>query len=166
MSLLNTIRKSENIRKIFGKRELVIIEKQIKGVRLKPSEKTRLSRDIRKKFEAVKEIAQYVNEFDLKHGKEIKDTIKEVREVILESKYLPDIEKIILFGSVAENQITLSSDIDIAVVFKKEPENATRFRLDILKKISDKVDIQVYNSLPKKVREEIDKKGKLVWKRE
>ena len=71
-----------------------------------------------------------------------------------------------MFGSVAENQITLSSDIDIAVVFKKEPENATRFRLDILKKISDKVDIQVYNSLPKKVREEIDKKGKLVWKRE
>ena len=53
MRLLNTLKKDKNIRRIFGERELVIIEKQLLGVALKPSEKTRLSRDIRKKFENI-----------------------------------------------------------------------------------------------------------------
>ena len=65
MELLNILKKSQNVRKIFGKRELIIIEKQLNGVNLTPSEKTRLSRDIRKKFIAIKELAPYFDDFFL-----------------------------------------------------------------------------------------------------
>ena len=54
MSLINIIKTNKDIRKIFGKKELVIIEKQLLGVSLTQSEKNRLSRDIRKKFEVIK----------------------------------------------------------------------------------------------------------------
>ena len=53
MSLLKFLKENENVRKVFGKRELKIIEKQLLGVNLTQSEKNRLSRDIRKKFEFV-----------------------------------------------------------------------------------------------------------------
>jgi hypothetical protein len=58
MGLLELLKKSENARKIFGKRELKIIEKQMLGVNLTQSEKNRLSRDIRKKLEFIKEISE------------------------------------------------------------------------------------------------------------
>ncbi|MEK6921602.1 MAG: hypothetical protein AABX82_06970, partial [Nanoarchaeota archaeon] len=98
-----------NVRRLFGERELKIIEKQLLGVKLTPSEKTRLSRDIRKKFEAIKALTLFVNGFQLKHGALIKDMIEETKEIILNSKYFPKIRKIILFGSVIENKLTLFS---------------------------------------------------------
>ncbi len=50
MGMLQFLKKNENTRKIFGVRELKIIEKQLLGINLTQSEKNRLSRDIRKKF--------------------------------------------------------------------------------------------------------------------
>ena len=87
MSILNLINTDKNIRRIFGKRELVIIEKQLLGVQLKSSEKTRLSRDIRKKFEAIRSLAEFKDGFELKHGQIIKKSIEEAKESILKSKY-------------------------------------------------------------------------------
>src|SRR3989344_7131144 len=165
MELSEKLKKIKDIRRLFGERELAIIEKQLRGVRLKASEKTRLSRDIRKKFEAIKELIPFVEEFDLKHGGEINELIKEAKEILLESKYFPRIKEIILFGSAVENRLTLRSDIDIAVKLDIEKKEVNRFRLDILKKVDDKVDIQVYNSLPKEVRAEIDEKGKAIWRK-
>src|SRR3989338_5234382 len=101
MNILNSLKKSENMRKIFGKKELIIIEKQLMGIRLKPSEKTRLSRDIRKKFEAIKELSPFINNFNLKHG-----------------------------------EIT-----------------------------KEKIDLQVFNALPEKIKSEILKKGKVIYER-
>ena len=166
MSLLNTAKKSENMRKIFGKRELVIIEKQLLGVKLTQSEKNRLSRDIRKKLSAIKELANFSSEFGLKHGGTIKETVQETKELILKSKHFPKIKKIVLFGSTADNTRTLNSDIDIAVEFDNiNKKEATRFRLDLIKKTTDKVDIQVYNVLPNKLKKEIDLKGKVLYER-
>ena len=166
MNLLSVVKKDENLRKIFGKRELKIIEKQLLGVSLKASEKTRLSRDIRKKFEAINALAPFVKDFQLKHGAIIKEMIYEAKEVILESKYFKRIKRIILFGSIVERQLTLSSDIDLAVEFfqitKKE---AMQFRLDILRKVNKKIEIQVYNILPDKIKKEIDNKGKVLYER-
>ena len=54
MSLIQFLKKENNARKIFGKRELKIIEKQLFGLNLTQSEKNRLSRDIRKKLEFIK----------------------------------------------------------------------------------------------------------------
>jgi predicted nucleotidyltransferase len=167
MSFIKEIKENENLRKIFGKRELKIIEKQLMGVSLEPSEKTRLSRDIRKKFEVVKTLIPYSDEFGLKHGANIKEFIKEVVEVIKEHEWFWKIEKIILFGSLVEKRFHLFSDIDIAVKFKKDinEKEAFEFRRKILKNLSEKIDIQVYNILPEKIKKEIDKNGKIIFQR-
>ena len=156
-----------NIRKIFGKREIEIIEKQLNGIKLTPSEQTRLSRDIRKKFEAIKELSNYANDFQLKKGELVKQEIMGAKEIILESKFASMMEKILLFGSAQENTLNYHSDIDIAVIFsditKKEAED---LRIKTLGKLSNKIDIQVYNILPEKIKKEIDTNGKLIWKKE
>lgn len=165
MTLLKSLTQPE-IRRLFGKRELVIIRKQLWGVPLKGSEKTRLSRDIRKKFEAIALLIPLVKEFELKKGAEIKRKIEEAKEVILETKFFPRIKKIILFGSVAENKPTLISDIDLAVEFTSLAEGeATLFRREVLGQLNERFDVQVYNQLPIKVRKEIDRKGKVIYER-
>src|SRR3989344_6152479 len=112
MVLLKIITKNENIRKIFGKREIVIIQKQLLGVKLTQSEKNRLSRDIRKKLEVIKILSQYNEEFEVKSGAEIKRRIKDSVDIIINSKYHSKIKNIILFGSTVDNTRTLLSDID------------------------------------------------------
>lgn len=164
MGILNIINKDKSLRKLFGKRELVIIQKQLLGVPLKNSERTRLSRDIKKKLMAIKELSRFTLEFDLKKGAEIKRIIEDTKEVILQNKIFPRIEKILLFGSIAENKSTLSSDIDIGVRFSKiSKEEATNFKREIMGRINEKVDIQVYNFLPDEIKGEILRKGKVLY---
>lgn len=164
MSFLTTIKKDPSIRKLFGKRELVIIEKQLLGVKLKGSEITRLSRDIRKKLNAIETISQFTQEFELKKGAEIKRIIEEAKQIILESKFFSKIKNIMIFGSFVENKLTLNSDIDIAVEFIDiSNKEATTFRSEIAGRVNEKIDIQVYNILPNKLKKEIDKKGKIIY---
>ena len=164
MSLLNAIKETAEIRTLFGKKELIIIEKQLRGIPLKPSEKTRLSRDIRKKFIAIKELAAFKDEFFLKHGEETKGLIERTKSSILDSEYFPKIKKIYLFGSTAEKKHLFRSDIDIAVEFTKITlEEATRFRIKT--HVPDKIDLQVYNILPDKIKKQIDKHGKTIYAR-
>lgn len=166
MGLLEAIKANKNIRRIFGKRELVIIEKQLLGVTLTASEKTRLSRDIRGKFEAIAALLPFASEFKLKHGSIINGHIIESREAILNSTYRPKVTRIMLFGSAVTHQLTLTSDIDLAVEFasitKKE---ALQFQLDMSRKVSERVDIKVYNILPEKIKKEIDVTGKVLYER-
>ena len=166
MELLDVLKKSENIRKIFGKRELVIIEKQLNGVGLSASEKTRLSRDIRKKLIAIKELVPYVDDFSLKHGEITKRLIGRVVDVIQDHEWFYKVDEIILFGSLAENRFHLFSDIDICVKFKKDlnRKDSTKFRVNILGNLPKRADVQVYNVLPDKIRTEIDKNGRRLYK--
>ncbi len=167
MSLLNTIRKNTEIRKIFGKKEIEIIEKQLLGIKLKPSEQTRLSRDIKKKLEAIKNISENASEFELKKGALIKDKIQNAKEAILESKYFTRIKRIWLFGSTTENTRTFRSDIDVAVEFTKiNKQEAADFRLKTLNKVSEMMDVQVYNILPDKIKKEITKKGRVIYEQQ
>ncbi len=164
MSLLTTIKKNPNVRRLFGKRELIIIQKQLLGVSLKESERTRLSRDIRKKFDAIQELAKFSEEFHLKKGAEIKKIIEEAKEVISQNRLFSRIQRIILFGSAVENTLAFSSDIDIAVVFTHiTQEEAIRFRREISGKVNERVDIQVYNVLQNKLKKEIAIKGKILY---
>lgn len=166
MSLLKIIKESKNLRKLFGARELKIIEKQLLGIKLKPSEITRLSRDIRKKFLAIKELSKYEEEFNLKKASEIKTLIEEAKNYILESRYFLKIKKIILFGSASSNELTFRSDIDIAVeFFSISLKEATDFRIKMSGSLSNKIDIQVYNILPEKIKKEIEQKGKVLYER-
>src|SRR3989344_1049938 len=157
MVLLEFLKKNDNARKIFGKRELRIIEKQLLGLTLKQSEKNRLSRDIRKKFEFIKEATKYADEFGLKHGTKIKEFIERALDIIREDVLFYKVNKIILFGSTVIRRRHLGSDIDIAVEFDSiELDEATKFRIRTLGRLSDKIDVQVYNVLPENVKNEID----------
>ena len=167
MDLINFLKNNENTRKIFGKGELKIIEKQLLGISLTQSEKNRLSRDIRKKFDFIREISRYDYDLRLKKYSEIKKIISQALEVITQSEYMSKIEKIYLFGSLVERTNIYRSDIDIAVKFKEISEvEAGKFRLYVLGRVNKKLDIQVYNVLPDKIQNEINKKGKIIWKKE
>jgi len=166
MVLLEFLKKNDNARKIFGKRELRIIEKQLLGLTLKQSEKNRLSRDIRKKFEFIKEATKYADEFGLKHGTKIKEFIARALDIIREDVLFYKVNKIILFGSTVIRRRHLGSDIDIAVEFDSiELDEATKFRIRTLGRLSDKIDVQVYNVLPENVKNEIDENGRILFTR-
>lgn len=166
MNFINTLKKNQEIRKIFGKRELIIIEKQLLGVQLKPSEKTRLSRDIRKKFEAINALSPFSDEFELKHGAITKEIIQDTIELIKQHQWFWKVSEIILFGSKATKRFHLFSDIDIAVKFRSiNKKEAFEFRKEILGKISNKVDVQVYNTLEDKIKKEIDKYGRIIFRK-
>jgi predicted nucleotidyltransferase len=167
MGLINFLRKNKDSRKIFGKAELKIIEKQLNGISLTQSEKNRLSRDIRKKFEFIKEASKYSEEFNLKKGSENKKIAEEAKEVILGDELCKKVKRIILFGSIVENKASFKSDIDIAVDFSGiSSEEATRFRLRAASKLPEKADIQVFNLLPDKIKKEINEKGKILYEKQ
>lgn len=167
MGLLELIRKNNEVRKIFGKQELKIIEKQLLGVSLTASEKIRLSRDIRKKFQVVKKLSKFSNEFDLKKSEEINFILNEAKEVILGSKHFKNIKKIFVFGSFVENKMTLDSDVDIAVeFFNISKRDATKFRAEISGRINKKIDLQVFNLLPKKIQNQILKRSRIIYEHE
>ncbi len=166
MNLLEFLKKNENCRKIFGKRELKIIEKQLMGVNLTQSEKNRLSRDIRKKFKFISETCKFKDKFDLKKGQEINNIVEETKEIILEDKQAGKIKKILLFGSVVKNKLTLRSDIDFAVKFDKiSKKQAGKFRIRIHGKVNNKVDVQVFRFLPEKIKKQIKKNSKFIYKK-
>ncbi|MBS3074162.1 nucleotidyltransferase domain-containing protein [Candidatus Pacearchaeota archaeon] len=163
-SLLYAVKNTPELRSIFGKRELEIIQKQCLGIRLTPSEQMRLSRDIKKKFRAIRVLADF-DESALKKGSHIRLKINEVKDEILNSRYLHRIKKIVLFGSTAVNQRTIRSDIDLAVEFDKiSLKDAAEFRIKF--NYDESIDVQVYNILPDKIKREIDKHGRIIWKRE
>ena len=166
MNFIQFLKKNPNARKIFGEREIKIIEKQLWGMRLTQSEKNRLSRDIRKKLSLIKEIFKFEKEFSLKHGGEINNLIEETKEIIFEHPWFRKIKQIYLFGSLITKEHNLSSDIDIAVIFDKiSKEEAIDFRKDILSKVHDKIDIQVYNVLPLKIKKSIDKEKRILYEK-
>lgn len=167
MALLRFLLQNPNTRKVFGKRELKIIEKQLYGVMLTQSEKNRLSRDIRKKLEFISKAARFEDEFRLRKGAAVQEIINEARQAISEDAESKKIEEIILYGSAADNTLALSSDIDIAVKFGTiSLVDATLFRKRVSGKVHNRVDVQVYNHLPGKIQKEIDSKGKLLYKNE
>jgi len=167
MRLLKFLKSSNGVRKVFGERELKIIEKQLLGINLTQSEKNRLSRDIRQKFEFIREASGFYEEFKLKKGSETKKLIEQSKEIILGDVLFEKINEIILFGSFAENKFTFKSDIDLAVKFSEINEKeASLFRKRILGKVNSKVDIQVYKYLHSKIKKEIDSKGKTVYRNE
>lgn len=166
-ALLDFLKLNRNVRKVFGKREIKIIEKQALGINLTQSEKNRLSRDIRPKFEFIKEVSRFSGDFNIKKASIIKELIDESKEIILEDILSKKVKRIIVYGSYAEKKMTFKSDIDISVEFSEiSLKEATLFRKRISGKVNSRVDVQIYNNLPKKIKREIDLKGKTIYKNE
>ena len=166
LKLINILNTNKNTRKIFGKKELEIIFKQLNGTILTQSEKNRLSRDIKPKFEFIKEISKSQEEFKLEKNQDNKKIIEKAVEIILNDQISHNIKTILLFGSFADNTSTNKSDIDICVIFRKNIslKEATRFRIMISAQLSEKVDIQVFNILPQKIKREIARNHRVLYK--
>ncbi len=163
MSLIKELGTPE-ARKVFGQRELKIIEKQLMGVALTQSEKNRLSRDIRKKLDFIKSISRFDDSFNLRKGAEVSKIITETKDIILSDKDSKKIKKIIIYGSSVDNSRTLRSDIDIAVdISSVDKKEATIFRKRVTGKVHNLVDIQVIGTLPEKIRKEILKSGRIIY---
>src|SRR3989344_3091952 len=157
--------RKDEARRIFGERELKIIEKQLKGLILTQSEKNRLSIDIRKKFAFINVVGTYKNEFGLKHGFNVKQFIENVIEDIKRDILFYKVKRIVLFGSTVTRKRHFNSDIDVAVEFNNiTNKQALEFRVRILKNF-EKLDLQVYNTLPDKVKKEINKEGKILYEK-
>lgn len=94
-------------------------------------------------------------------GKIIKDAV----EVILQDKLGNEVKAILLFGSFADGTFTPRSDIDICVVFRRDIslKEATQFRIRVSGQLPEKVDIQVFDVLPRKVRREIVRNHKVLY---
>ncbi len=157
---------NKNSRKIFGKKELEIIFRQLDGFPLMQSEKNRLSRDIKPKLRFISEINKFKDEFELKKNQDNKKIIEHAVAVLLEDKLKNNINSILLFGSFADKSFTKRSDIDICVVFKKKIslKEATQFRIRIAAQVPKKLDIQVFNVLPQKIKREIARNHKILFK--
>jgi len=166
MEFINFLKNNKNTRKIFGKKELEIIDKQLNGLKLTQSEKNRLSRDIRPKFEFIKDCFKFKNNFNLKKNLLNKILIKNSLNLILNSKFSKNIKAILLFGSFSDNTFHKSSDIDIGVLFsgKSSLRKSTLFRKELLANLNSKVDLQVINVLPLKLKREIVKNHRILYK--
>ena len=166
MSLLSVVKSEPALRKLFGKRELVIIEKQLLGVALTQSEKNRLSRDIRPKFRAIAALAGFAGEENLKKGSQLREWIKETRDRVLDSRFGSRVKRIWLFGSTTEKKRALRSDVDIAVELETvESKEAVVFRKEIAAQAPSRIDILVFNELPPKLKQEIRSKGRVLFER-
>lgn len=165
MSFKNVLKNSMDARKIFGRKEMEIIIKQLDGLPLTQSEKNRLSRDIKPKLDFIKEISSFKDEFKLEKNQENKKIIQKAADIILKDELSNRIKAILLFGSFANNSFTKRSDIDICVVFKKELslKEATQFRIRVSGQLSSKADVQVFNILPQKIKREIARNHKILY---
>lgn len=165
MTLLDVIEKSENARKVFGKSELKIIKKQLIGIKLTQSEKNRLSRDIRPKFEFMKTCCPYKDEFSLKKGSGTLKKVNILKDKILLDKLGSRIKKIYLFGSFVENKMSFNSDIDISVEFYEDviKKEILEFKNRLIIESEEKFDISIFNNLPKKIRSEVKNNGKIIY---
>src|SRR3989338_9538832 len=101
--LKELLKANANARKVFGRKELEITIKQLDGVKLSQSERNRLSRDIKPKFEFIREAAKFEGEFRLARNQDNKRVIKKAVDVILNDEFRDDISAILLFGSFADN---------------------------------------------------------------
>jgi len=166
MTLSSFIKKNrKEARKIFGKKEIEIMIKQLSGNKLNQTERNVLSRDIRKKLKFIKKISRFQDEFELKHNQDNERIIKRAVSEILNHKLKDKVKAILLFGSFADNTFHFRSDIDICVVFKENISlrKSTLFRIDVLGNLPDKVDIQVFHTLPQKLKRSIAKNHKVLY---
>ena len=165
MTLYDFIKKNTKLaRKIFGKVEIEIIKKQLRGINLSQSEKNRLSRDIRPKFEFIKKCSVFKDEFDIKKGGDIYKKLDKLKNQILLDDLGRKINNIYLFGSFVENKMSNNSDVDIAVEFDEITlKKASLFKKRFSNKLEGIFDLSVYNNLSESMKKEVKKNGRLYY---
>ena len=166
MKLKEFLKSNANARKIFGKKEIGIILKQLGGISLTQSEKNRLSRDIKPKFEFIKEASKFEDEFELKKDADSLRLADKAVQLILHDELKDKVKAVLLFGSHAHGIVTRRSDVDICAIFTDiSLREATKFRIRIMGRLPEKMDVQVFNTLPQKIKKSIAINHKVLYKR-
>ncbi|NOZ81037.1 MAG: nucleotidyltransferase domain-containing protein [DPANN group archaeon] len=162
----NFITTKDVVRRIFGKKEIDIMRRQLEGLPLSQSEQNRISRDIKPKLRAIKGLSAFSDEFGLGKDQDNRRLIKRAVEEILRDELQGRIQAILLFGSFADKSRTRRSDIDICVVFKKALSLAemTKFRIRMGGKLPEKIDVQVFRALPQRIRRSIARNHRVLYK--
>lgn len=86
--------------------------------------------------------------------------MKQITKIIEMAKKDKEVIAVILFGSRARKEAKPDSDIDICLVLRN-PGKSTEKRIDY--SLSDKLDVQVFQSLPMYVKMRILKEGKILF---
>lgn len=166
ISMKDFLRKDKGARRLFGRREIEIMLAHLEGISLTQSERNRLCRDIKPKLRAIKGLAQFENEFEMKKNQNNRKIMEKAVEVISRDPLFEGVKAIVLFGSHAAGEASIRSDIDLAIVFDGiGTKEATKFRIRAQGQLPDKVDIQVFNILPQKIKREIAGCHKVLFKR-
>lgn len=164
---LVTFIENEDCTKLFGKKEIEIIKKQLKGINLSQSEKNRLSRSIRPKFALITQLSAYKDEFQLKKGGHFLKQLNLFKPEIFSDILAKDIKNIYLFGSFVEKKMSLDSDIDIAIEFEESKEkDLLQFKKRMLEQKPDCIDISIFNALPKPIQSHIKNNGHIYYSRQ
>jgi predicted nucleotidyltransferase len=165
--MIEKMLKLPEARLIFGKKELEIIHKQLKGLPLTQSQKNRLSTYIRPKLEFIKKLQNAQSEFKLKKNQTLKIKLQQLLQIIKKDELFDCITAILLFGSYANNTARLNSDIDVAIIFESKitDKEATLFQMRILGETTTDFDIQVFNFLPTSVQKTIRDNHKILYKK-
>ena len=166
MSLNVFLQNTPDAQRVFGKKELAIVSKQLSGQSLTQSERNRLSRDIKPKFVFIREASQFADEFDLRKDQDSKSLIAKAVTAILHDELKNEIKAILLFGSHVDGTVTHRSDIDICVVFRKHLSlrEVTTFRIRVSGNLPDNLDVQVFHALPQKIKRAIAIHHKVLYK--
>ena len=165
-SFKNFLINDSGARKVFGEKEIGIMLNQIEGKTLSQSEKNRLSRDIRPKLKFIGECSAFVEFFRLEKNIANKLIIDDSTRKILNDSLSAKISSILLFGSFADGTFNKNSDIDIAVVFEEGVpyKEASLFRKRLMADLNGKVDLQVFEQMPLKIKKGIAKNHKILFK--
>ena len=155
-------------RKVLGAREIAIIRRQLLGLPLTQSERNRLSRDIRVKFRFIAACRKLApDELELKQGQAIRRIIEKSVRIIREDEVFSNVLAIVLFGSYADGTAIWRSDVDIGILFRKEPstESGTKALLRLYGKLPEKVEVTIINRLPIRVRATLARDHRVLWAR-
>jgi len=97
--------------------------------------------------------------------REINQLVKDFLEQLRDTELFSNIEFIILYGSSLGLYHLGDSDIDICIYIDNEKKNLSEIRLELLKRLNDKFDIQMFQLLPLYVQIEV-LKGKILYVKE
>ncbi len=165
MNLLSFLDNSAGARLVFGKKELEIIHKQLLGMRLKQSERNRLSKFIRPKLRFIAECSVFKNEFVLARRSKLKKVLTAVLGAVLEDRIGKNAVAVLLYGSFADGTANKFSDVDIAIVFSEiTHREASAFEVRVGAKLPELVDLKVFNVLPLRVKKSLVANYKVLYK--
>ncbi len=83
------------------------------------------------------------------------DLIQKTLDIIKKSEEFPKIRFIALYGSVATENDTVFSDIDIAISCKMSRFEAELFRMKLLSQLPDVIDLHIFENLPLYIKKSV-----------